>query len=279
MNRLNRSWLKCVTRWLAVGCGVVASVQAGAWSRTKGEMMAQAVGRYYQTDTAFDLSGEEQSISGVFRKREFNFYAEYGLGKGVTVLGNFFVDAVEYESAASGQIDRNAGLPNQELGVRWQFANGKRAQALQAVVSLDGAYDLTDTPWLGDGAHWLELWYYVGQGYRTEGQDWYWEFGVAPRLRSGAGDEQLHWLGTVGYKPGKWELALQLDGLHGRRLQATALVGSNVNVTPNFTLVKATASVLRRVYGRWCVYGAMSVHVAGRNAGAGGGAELGVRWD
>ncbi len=261
------------------GLASTDTAQAGAWSRDGGEAMAQAVARYYATDTAFDLGGSKQSIGGTFRKRELNFYAEYGLGREMTALGNFFFDAVEYESDATGAVDRNAGLPNQELGLRWQFAQGKRAQAIQAVVSLAGGYDMSGTPWLGDEEHWLELWYFIGQGYRTEDQDWYWEFGVAPRLRGGAAANQIHWLGTFGYKPEKWEFSLPLDGLHGQQLRDSALVQNSVTVTPNFTLVKATASALRKVGRNWSVFAAASIHVAGRNAGAGGGAEIGLRWE
>src|SRR4051812_29722874 len=92
--------------WVIFFCGTIlflgffANARAGAWAQPKGHGLTIMTYVFYTTDQQFGdgWTLESFSDSGRFTKNEWNLYVEYGLFDRVTLVGNFFLDALAYQN-------------------------------------------------------------------------------------------------------------------------------------------------------------------------------------
>jgi protein XagA len=250
---------------------------AGAWAQKENEGLALGTYRFYSTDQEFESNGHVRDFqnNGEFRKHEWNFYLEYGITSKLTAVGNFFLQELEFENNTNG-LDSNLGFPNQELGLRYQFAS-LPAQSVQILVSFPGTYSETTTPLLGNNQVDIEPFYFVGNGFEMSGRHGFWELGFGPKFRMQAPSDQLRWLATLGMSWSKsWETILQFEGTHGIGNDQRQTVGNNITVTTDYTLIKATGSLMYHIDNHWTVSAGPTFHVYGENTGAGGGGQISV---
>lgn len=255
-----------------VGC----SAQAGAWAQERGRGLAILQYFYYTTDTGFTDGWHPERFGndGRFTKNELNLYLEYGLFDRWTIIGNFFLDSLVNESDTVRET--NFGVADPELGVRYQFFD-RIPQALQLTVKIPGPYSIDDVPALGNGQTDIELAYYVGHSFEFFGNYGFVDAGAGFRLRTAEPADEFRWYFTTGIPIlENLDFLVEASGIHGLGNERPQIIGENILLTTDFSLIKVGASLLYRPIDGWAVQAGPYFHVAGRATGAGGGFKVAI---
>lgn len=249
---------------------------AGAWAQEKGEGLFVLQYYFYTTDTGFTQNWEREEFSngGRFTKNQINLYAEYGLFEKWTLSANLFFDSLVNESNSGEQ--KNIGMADPEFAVRYQFFD-RIPQALQLTVKLPGPYNVEDVPALGNAQTDIELAYYIGSPFKFFGNDGFVDAGVGFRLRTSEPADEFRWYLTTGIPiTSKMDLLLEGQGIYGLGNEQPQIVGDNILLTTDFSLIKAGASLLYRPVEDWAIQAGPYLHIAGRATGAGGGFKIAI---
>jgi len=262
---------------LAITLLAAPGAKAGAWAKEPGHGLAILTSYFYSTDEQFGNGWHKEPFGyeGRFVKNEWNLYTEYGICKRLTFVGNFFLDALTYENRFERQ--NNFGLADQEVGLRYQFAD-KIPQSLQLTVKIPGPYSVNTQPALGNGQTDVELAYYIGSSYKVFDHWGFVDAGAGFRLRTGAPADELRWYLTAGMTLTKWlEIYyIEASGIHGLGDDQPQFVGNNILLTTDFDLIKLGGSLLIHPAKNWTIQAGPYFSVAGRATGAGGGFKLAV---
>ncbi len=251
--------------------------EAGAWGQPAGEGLAVFQYYLYATNTQYSDTWQLESMGGDARfvKNEFNLYLEYGIYDRFTLIGNFFLDALE-NVQSDGSRQTNFGFADQEVAVRYQLS-GQPPQALQLTVKIPGPYDVNDVPALGNGQTDVELTYFYGGSFRLFGKQGFYDAGVGFRLRTGAPADELRGYLTTGLAlSDRWEVWADAQAIFGLGNSEPQSVGDNILLTTDFSLIKAGVYVVYRPARDWAVQVGPYAHIAGRATGAGGGFKVAI---
>ncbi|MGC1480521.1 MAG: hypothetical protein WA771_08450 [Chthoniobacterales bacterium] len=250
---------------------------AGAWAKPQGEGLAVLSYYFYTTADQFGdgWDREDFGFDGRFTKNEWNLYVEYGLTDQFTLIGNFFLDGLAYSNEFGR--DTNFGLADQEVGLRYQFAQSI-PQALQFTVKIPGPYDVNDSPALGNGQTDIELDYYIGHAFPVGSRWGFFDLGFGYRLRTAEPADELRWYLTGGIQITDWLdiYFIEASGIHGLGNDEPQFVGDNILLTTDFDLIKIGASALVEPVEGWILQAGPYWHAAGRATGAGGGFKIAV---
>ena len=253
------------------------NVRAGAWAQPEGRGLSILTYYFYGTDTQFGDGWhlEPFGYEGRFIKNELNLYVEYGLFKRLTLIGNFFLDALTFENRFGRQ--NNFGPADQEVGLRYQLFE-RIPQSLQLTVKIPGPYYVNVQPALGNGQTDVELAYYIGSSYKVFERWGFVDAGAGFRLRTGAPADELRWYVTAGLHLTDWlEIYyLEASGIHGLGNDQPQYVGNNILLTTDFDLIKIGGSLLVHPARHWTIQAGPYFSVAGRATGGGGGFKVAI---
>lgn len=258
------------------GIGLSGSGLAGAWAQEPGRGLAILQYYFYTTDTGFTDGWHSRRFGngGRFTKNELNLYLEYGLIDRLTLIGNFFLDSVVNESDTTREA--NFGPADQEVGLRYQFVD-RVPQSLQLTVKIPGPYYIDDVPALGNGQTDVELAYYIGTSFKVFDLYGFIDAGVGYRLRTGPPADEFRWYFNAGFPlHPKVDLIFESQGIHGLGNEQPQIVGENILLTTDFSLIKVGASLVFRPIEDWAIQAGPYFHVAGRATGAGGGFKVAI---
>lgn len=257
--------------------GSFENALAGAWAQAPGHGLAVLNYYYYATNNQFSNAWHLQPFdnSGRFVKNEWNLYTEYGLTKHLTLIGNFFLDALLYQDSYGRET--NFGLADQEVGLRYQFAQ-KIPQSFQLTVKIPGPYSVNTQPALGNGQTDIELAYYIGSSYRFLGHWGFVDAGAGFRLRTGAPADEARWYLTAGLTLTHWLdfYYIEANGIYGLGDNQPQFVGNNILLTTDFDLMKVGCSLLVHPAKDWTIQAGPYFSVAGRATGGGGGFKVAI---
>jgi hypothetical protein len=112
---------------------------AGAWLQEDGGLLVSTQALYYQTDSYFDVTGEELAQRD-FTKQELNLYTEYGWSEKFTLGANLFINRVE-------QGDDNFGIADPEFFARATlFKTDNSVISIQPLIKLPSLYQYGGSP-------------------------------------------------------------------------------------------------------------------------------------
>lgn len=271
---------------LTLACAAIAllsaplPLRAGAWTKPKGKGLAAFTYSFYYTNQQFTNGWHLQNFSngGSFTKNEWNLYLEYGLTDHLTLIGNFFMDALRYQNHFVENT--NFGLADQELGLRYSLSK-KLPQALQLTVKIPGPYNINHQPSLGNAQTDVELAYYLGTPYKIANRWGFVDAGAGFRLRTGAPADEIRLYLTAGLDITHWLQLyyLEASGIFGLGNDSPQYVGENILLTTDFSLIKVGASVVCKITDNWRLQAGPYLQPAGRATGAGGGFKAGILFD
>lgn len=268
--------LKTFLTAAALFWGTGTGLQGGAWSQEEGKGLVILQYFFYTTDSGFnnDWQLEEFGNGGRFTKNELNLYAEYGILDRLTIFSNLFLDYLVNESN-SGE-EKNFGVADPEFGARYQFAE-KIPQALQLIVKVPGPYDVNDVPALGNGQTDVELAYFIGSPFTFFGNNGFVDAGVGYRLRTSEPADEFRWYFVTGLPLSqKLDILIENSGIIGLGDAKPQIIGDNILLTTDFSLIKVGVSALYRTSSNWAIQAGPYLHVAGRATGAGGGFKIAI---
>ncbi len=250
---------------------------AGAWVQEEGKQLHITTYSFYTTERSFGSHGDLDRIpnNGRFTKHELNHYAEFGLTKRFTAIGNFFFDFLEFKD--DGSRDRNQGFSDQELGGRLNLTTDPLIFSLQGLVIFP-TYSLKTTPLLGNKDTGVEGRLLFAKEFSFFRVPSYVNTEVGVRFREGEPSDQLRYQLGWGLKPAEgWELILALDGIEGLRNEKPLIVSNNVVINPDFSFLKLTGSlVIPIVPNRVSFEIGGFRHLSGRDTGEGWGVKSAV---
>jgi len=250
--------------------------RAGAWAQEKGSGLAILQYYFYTTDTGFTDGWHPERFGGDgrFTKNQLNLYLEYGLFEDWTLIGNFFLDSVVNDSNRGREA--NFGPADQEVGLRYQFFE-RIPQALQLTVKIPGPYYIDEVPALGNGQTDIELAYYIGHSYKLFDLYGFIDAGAGFRLRTAEPADEFRWYFTAGIPIlENLDFLIEAQGIHGLGNEQPQIIGENILLTTDFSLIKVGGSLLFRPFENWAVQAGPYFHVAGRATGAGGGFKVAI---
>lgn len=251
-------------------------VYAGAFLQEKGKSLHIFTYYFYTTDEVFESYGDLEGLSndGRFTKHQINYYTEVGVLKKLTLIGNFFFDFLKFEDDFG--TDRNSGFSDQEVGARYNIFTSPFIFSLQGMFIFP-TYSLDDEPLLGNQDVGLEGRLLFAKSFDLFGIPSYTNVETGVRFRIGEPSDQIRYQLLLGIKPKGLEIMLAIDGIEGLRNEEEFQVSENVTVDPDFSLIKATGSVVIPVYKRTVFVELGGFwHFLGRETGGGGGVKSGV---
>lgn len=249
----------------------------GAWAQPQGKGLAVLAYYFYATDSQFGTGWnvEPFEYEGRFLKNEWNLYLEYGITDRLTLVGNFFLDALQFENQF--ESNSNFGLADQEIAMRYQFAE-KIPQSLQVTVKIPGPYYVSNQPSLGNGQVDIEWTYYAGTTFQVGSRWAFVDAGLGFRLRTGPPADELRWYLTAGYNLTNWLdiYFVEASGIFGLGNNTPQMVGENILLTTDFDLIKIGCSLLVHPAKGWGIQAGPYWNIAGRATGASGGFKVAV---
>lgn len=110
--------------------------RAGAWTQEKKASYYYLSFICYNTSSQFSEAGRITPFSnrGIFRKKELNYYLEYGLDEDITLIGNFFYDWIEYRDDLWKRT--NQGFSSIELALRYKLLEKNYVLSFHSLLSI-----------------------------------------------------------------------------------------------------------------------------------------------
>lgn len=247
-------------------------VEGAVWAagKEKGKLILNV--SWYDTSSAFDLNGSEHSISngGRFTKLELNPYVEYGLTDEITVVGNFFLEKLNYSDSFNNF--NYSGSGDQELGLRFTvFSYEPVLLAVQGNVKFP-LYRKGGQLQPGNYQTDLEGRILAGSSFMVISKPSFWNLEVGFRHRNGYPADELRTDATLGTSLAlRWLVLAQVFSIKGLRNGQNYATSNNPSINPNYDLHKGQISVVFGISDRIRLQGGYFFHFAGVNTGAGNG--------
>ena len=265
-------WQKLFIKCLAIF--ISTEVYASPWNIDVDESNNFATYRYYSTNEYFDLHGNKQRKNSDFSKKELQVLSEYGLSENWNIGFNLF---------GNNQIDSNSHKTNYELtGIsrtdlfarRQLYRNDDYAISSQMSVSLPAYYTNKNA----DGKVLYEklaaeLALFAGYNFEALGQHHWAASKIAYRHRTGVFDDQYLLSTQMGLRVHeKLAIIPEINITQSAKEIATPL--NSIAGDNNYNLTNAQISVAYDITDNVSLQLGLFQHVAGKNAGAGGGGFL-----
>jgi hypothetical protein len=253
-------------------CGSVNGTNASPWNRQKGESSHFFTARTYATDSYFDINGKKHAKGGNFTKYEAQYYAEYGVTPAWTVGYNLFASHQRDSSPSRASIIELRGLTRADLFARYQlYRDDTYAIALQPSLTLPPYYTtqkIADAVLYDQPA--AEAAMLVGRNFLFYGKSHWLSAKAAYRHRGGALDDQYIVEAQAGIRlTDALSFIPEWSHIHAASpitVPLRTIAGDN-----NYTLTKLHASLAYQLTSALTLQAGAFQHVAGVNAGAGGG--------
>ena len=149
-----------------------SSAVAGPWSLAPGEYYTELRGSFFSASSFYDDNGDRVGTNTLYESRSLRSYSELGWKKHLSVqlslpaVSNTFRDSDDHIATS------NSGLGDFGFGMRWSFANGAKATALQLAWQAPTGYNPALNPALGDGNQALSAALHLGG---TAGKNAFWQ--------------------------------------------------------------------------------------------------------
>jgi hypothetical protein len=265
-------WQKLFINFLTIF--ISTEVCASPWNIEVGENKNFATYRYYSTNQYFDLHGNKQRKNSDFSKKELQFLSEYGVSRNWNIGFNLF---------GNNQIDSNSDKTNYELtGIsrtdlfarRQLYRGNDYAISSQMSVSLPAYYinKNADGRVLYERTA-AELALFAGYNFEMLNQNHWLASKIAYRHRTGVFDDQYLLSAQMGLRAHeKLAIIPEINITQSAKeidQPLNSIAGDN-----NYNLTNAQISVAYNLTDNVSLQLGVFQHVAGRNAGAGGGGFL-----
>lgn len=225
--------------------------RAGAWLRAPGEIYAKASLFRVRGDEEYAADGSPRALfdpafyeRGRYQETGSGLYAEYGLGRDVTLIADAILKVADVDAAGRrGAGDRSAvsfGIPDVRLGVRLPIARGRLVAALEpsVAVPIEGTSAGGDeAPRIGTGSAAFAAGASLGAG--LPALRGYAQAGGGYRARAGKPSDEWYWDLEAGASPGSFlSLRLRYDGVDARAVRAAG--GGGAGGAPAMSLAAET---------------------------------------
>jgi len=253
--------------------------RAGAWTQEKRASYHYLSFTYYNTSSQFSETGRITPFSngGIFRKRELNYYLEYGLNEGITLIGNFFYDWIEYRDDLWERT--NQGFSSVELALRCKLLEKNYVLSFHSLLSIPPRAEEDLLLPITDGQVALELRLLLGRYFPNPKVYVNLEFGARKHCREP--HEELRYQILAGSKKwSPWEFALQYDGITNlRNAGAYDITQNSMTRTREYDLHRLTASITYQLNDKTSLTLQYYHHIAGRHTGEGWGISGGIIYE
>ena len=245
-----------------------AHASPGAWNQPEGKGQLIATASYLRTEERFDTQGR-RAAQPAYTQYELNPYVEYGLTREWTVGANLFLQR------AATSANSSFGLGDSEFFIRRQlWRTDTYAFSLQPLLKLPSPAP-GKTPALGSRTPDIGLSTLSGVNFRAFGRNHYAELESGYRHRFGAAGDQMRLNATLGLSITD-TLTLMPQMFQTWRAQKAIAPVFTQSPRDDYALSRAQISALYTLNETTRLQAGAFQHIAGRNAGAGGGAFLAV---
>lgn len=253
--------------------------QAGAWTQEKRASYHYLSFTYYNTNSQFSETGRITPFSngGIFRKRELNYYLEYGLNEDITLIGNFFYDWIEYRDDLWERT--NQGLSSVELALRCKLVEKNYVLSFHSLLSIPPRAEEDPLLPITDGQIALELRLLLGKYFPNSKVYVNLELGARKHYREP--HEELRYQVLAGSKKwSPWEFALQYDGIINLTSSESTELPQYDAISPDdYDLHRLTATIIYHLNEKRGLALKYYQHIAGRNTGEGWGISGGIIYE
>lgn len=168
------------------------TAHAGAWLQPEGHGLLITQGRYYASDSFFDVNGQKQPQQR-YTKYELQPYVEYGLTNWLTIGGTAFAQRV----SQSGE--KNYGLADPEFFARTMLWQGERQViSLQPLIKFASYFRDSGTPRGGSSSTDAEISLLFGRNLTILSDRDYLDSSMGYRLRGNGRSPELRNNTTLG---------------------------------------------------------------------------------
>jgi hypothetical protein len=252
--------------------GAAHGARAGAWGQEQGKGLIISNVSYYSANTYWDKKGKVRDSGGVFIKREFNPYVEYGLIEGWTLTFNGFYDYLSQTTANGGPKYSAQGVQDLEFGVQRQiYKNGGFVAAVKGSVIAPTGYGLYTLPTFGYSRTGAQADLMAGYGWQAFNRNMFLDWDVGYRAYKGYPSNQVRSLFTFGTDLTKvFQLLFQADLQYGVD-NGNDVRLDKMSLASYYRLLKQVSQLRVRLNDSNSFTVGMALHLWGRNTGMGGG--------
>ena len=252
-------------------------VFGGAWTPEKGGLYLKLSANNFESDSSFNVTGDQVPAVGTFTDEHLALYFEWGLTDRIALFGSQTYKRIEQRNTSAGislAID-NSGFGDTEIGVRYNFSRSQYPLSFALIAKLPYLYDDDDFLALGNHQEDLEGRLLYG---RSLGKYAYMGLEAGYRYRTDDPSDEYRYLIEFGLSPTPWlYMRSKLDGIQS--VDDPAASGSsfgNPTINQAFDLNKLELTVGVSLSQRWHVETTYTDHISGKNIAADRNIQLGV---